>query len=170
MSPEQRTAKSREIEERLFALPDFKLARSVMFFASFRSEVETGLMIMRALTYGKRVILPKVKGEELELLEIRDFEKDVSPGAWGISEPVAARPFSLREIDLIVVPGVAFDVRGTRIGYGAGFYDKLLHAYKKMTVALAFELQILPHIQADSHDVPVKKIVTEKRIIEINSK
>jgi 5-formyltetrahydrofolate cyclo-ligase len=165
MLPGQRTAKSREIGERLFALPEFKSARIVMFFASFRSEVETGLMIQRALISGKRVILPKVTGKDLALFEIRDFEKDVSPGAWGIPEPVASRPIDLAEIDLIIVPGVAFDDRGNRLGYGAGFYDKLLPAFTKTTVALAFELQIVPQIHADPHDVPVKKIVTEKSVI-----
>jgi 5-formyltetrahydrofolate cyclo-ligase len=168
MLPEQRTAKSREIGERLFAVPEFESARIVMFFVSFRSEVETGPMIRRALTSGKRVILPKVKGKDLALFEIRDFENDVSPGAWGIPEPVTSLPVDLAEIDLIVVPGVAFDGRGNRLGYGAGFYDRLLTAFTKTTVALAFESQIMPRIHADPHDVPVKKIVTEKRILETN--
>jgi len=170
MPPEQRAAKSREIGERLFALPEFKSARVAMFFASFRSEVDTGPMIRHALTSGKRVILPKVKGKDLALFEIRDFQKDVSPGAWGIPEPVASNPIDLAEIDLIVVPGVAFDGRGNRLGYGAGFYDRLLHAFTKAIVALAFENQIVPRIHADPHDVPMEKIVTEKRVIETNAK
>lgn len=160
--------KSRKIGELLFALPEFQSARIVMFFASFRSEVETGLMIRHALTSGKRVILPKVKGKDLALFEIRDFEKDVSPGTWGILEPVASRSIDLAEIDLIIVPGVAFDERGNRLGYGAGYYDRLLSTFTNATVALAFELQIVPQIHADPHDVPVKKIVTEKRILEKN--
>ena len=170
MPSEQRAAKSQEIEEGLFALPEFKSARIVMFFASFRSEVDTGPMIRHALTLGKRVILPKVKGKDLILFEIRDFEKDVSPGAWGIPEPVASIPIDLAEVDLIVVPGVAFDGRGNRLGYGAGFYDRLLRAFTKAIVALAFENQVVPRIHADPHDVPVKMIVTEKRVIATNSK
>ena len=170
MPPDERKAKSREIEERLFSLPEFRQAHTVMFFASFRSEVETHEMIRRALAEGKRVVLPKVKGGELGLFEIKDFDKEVSPGAWGIPEPHEFRPTKTDEVDLIVVPGAAFDAHGNRLGYGAGFYDKLLSTYKGMIGALAFELQIVPNIPADSHDVPVKKIVTEKRVIETNFK
>lgn len=164
--PGQRAAKSREIEERLISLPEFKSARTVLFFASFRSEVETIPMIRRALASGKRVVLPKVKGKELALFEIKDFDGDVSPGAWGIPEPRESSPFDLKDVDLIVTPGAAFDARGNRVGYGAGYYDKILSGYRGMTVALAFEEQIVPDVPADAHDVPVGKIVTEKRIIE----
>ena len=137
-----------------------------MFFAAFRSEVETGPMIRRALKSGKRVILPKVQGSELALFEITDFDKDVAPGAWDIPEPNEGRPVQLDEIDIIIVPGAAFDARGNRLGYGAGFYDQLLPAFKKTAVALAYELQIVPSVPADPHDVPVAKVVTEKRVIE----
>jgi len=169
LPPGQRTAKSREIEERLFSLAEFKSARIVLFFASFRSEVETGSMIRRALTFGKRVVLPKVKGAELALYEIANWDKDVSPGAWGIPEPYEDRQIGLDEIGLIMVPGAAFDEQGNRLGYGAGFYDKLLSSFTKTTVALAFEAQIVPRVPAELHDVPVKKIVTERRVIETNS-
>jgi 5-formyltetrahydrofolate cyclo-ligase len=168
--PEQRTAKSREIEERLFSLPEFKAAHVLMFFASFRSEVETGPMIRRALASGKRVILPKVRGKELALYEIHDFDRDVTPGAWGIPEPAAATTAQLGDIDLVIMPGAAFDERGNRVGYGAGFYDKLLPAFRKTTIALAFEAQIVPQVPADRHDVPVSMIVTEKRIITVQEK
>jgi len=165
MLPSQRSAKSREIEERLFSLPEIKSARTIMFFASFRSEVETVPMIRRVLDEGKRVILPKVKGKELELFEINDFDKNVSSGTWGILEPCETAPAKLDDLDVIIVPGAAFDEQGSRLGYGAGFYDKLLFEFKKPTIAIAFEQQIVPKVPADLHDVPVKKIVTEKRII-----
>ncbi len=168
--PAARESKSREIEERLFTLPEFRKAGVVMFFASFRSEVRTGPMIERALAEGKRVVLPKVLGRELGLYEISDYQRDVAPGAWGIPEPTGGRSVQLADIDLIVVPGAAFDESGNRIGYGAGFYDKLLPAFPGTTVALAFEVQIITDIPADRHDVPVKKIVTEKRAIEASSK
>lgn len=165
MASGQRTEKSREIEERLFSLPEFTSARVILFFASFQSEVDTVPMIRRALTFGKRVVLPKVKGAELVLHEIVDLDKDVSPGTWGIPEPHGSSPVMLEEIDLIIVPGAAYDEQGNRVGYGAGFYDKLLSEFKKMTVAVAFECQIVPNAPAEIHDIPVKKIVTEKRII-----
>jgi 5-formyltetrahydrofolate cyclo-ligase len=166
LTPGARREKSREIEQRLFGLPEFSSASIVMFYASFQSEVETHSMIRRALAEGKRVVLPRVKGKELELLEISNFDNDVSPGAWGIPEPDTGRPAPIGEIGLIVVPGAVFDERGNRVGYGAGFYDKLLPQYRGTTAALAFELQIVPQVPVDAHDVPMKKIVTEKRIIE----
>jgi 5-formyltetrahydrofolate cyclo-ligase len=169
LPPGERTAKSRAIEERLFALSEFISAQVILFFASFRSEVDTGPMIRRALAFGKRVVLPKVKGTELVLHEIADPERDVSPGAWGIPEPHGPRPVMLEEIDLVIVPGAAFDEQGNRVGYGAGFYDKLLPAFKKMTVALAFEAQIVPAVPAEVHDIPIKKIVTEQRVITARS-
>jgi len=165
LSPQEKTTKSREIEERLFSLPEFATARVIMFFASFRSEVETGRMIRRALHVGKRVVLPKVHGNELALYEINDFDSDVAPGAWGIPEPKALIPAALDEIDLMVIPGAAFDRQGNRLGYGAGFYDRLLFSFRKPTVALAFEAQIVHEVPADNYDVPVQKIVTEKRVI-----
>lgn len=151
--------------ERLFLLPEFIASSRIMFFASFRSEVDTLPMIQRALAEGKRVVLPKVQGEGLALFEIRDFETDVSPGTWGIPEPCEKRPVMLDAVDLVLVPGLAFDEYGNRLGYGAGFYDKLLAVCSKTTVALAFEVQMISAVPAALHDIPVKKIVTEKRVI-----
>ncbi len=136
-----------------------------MFFASFRSEVETEPMILRALRAGKRVVLPKVTGKELALYEIGDFGADMERGAWGIPEPKTFAPAKLDEIDLIIMPGAAFDEQGNRLGYGAGFYDKLLSAFKRTAVALAFEAQIVSNVPVAPHDIPVGKIVTEKRVI-----
>jgi 5-formyltetrahydrofolate cyclo-ligase len=166
LSPEERKAKSREIEKNLFRLPGFQAARRVMFYASFRSEVETHEMIRRAIDQGKRVVLPKVKGKDLALFEIRDFDRDVKAGKWDIPEPTGGKAVNPERIDFIVVPGAVFDERGNRLGYGAGFYDKLLKGYKGATAALAFELQIVPDVPAQPHDVPVQRIVTEKRVIE----
>jgi 5-formyltetrahydrofolate cyclo-ligase len=165
LSPEIRRTKSREIGSRLSQLPEYRAASVILFFASFRSEVDTVPMIRQALAMGKRAVLPKVKGKELALFEIRDFDADVSAGAWGILEPHEKNPVALDSMDLIIVPGLAFDERGNRLGYGAGFYDKLLAAFTKTTMALAFEVQVVPNVPAAAHDVPIQKIVTEKRII-----
>jgi 5-formyltetrahydrofolate cyclo-ligase len=170
LSPDERKKKSSEIEERLFSLPEFRNARTVLFFASFRSEVETLPMVRRALADGKRVVLPKVRGSELELFEVHDVERDIAPGAWGIPEPRESRTARVEDIDLIVVPGAAFDDQGNRIGYGAGFYDKLLPLYRGRTVALAFELQMVSTVPAVSHDIPVQKIITEKRVIDASDR
>ncbi len=165
LSAEQRTSKSREIEKRLISLPEFNASQAVLFFAAFKSEVDTAPMIRNALASGKRVILPKVAGKELSLFEIKDFDRDVSLGSWNIPEPHEAMPARMAEVDLVVVPGVAFDEQCNRIGYGAGFYDKLLASFRGSTVAIAFEVQIVHSVPIDSHDIPVQKIVTEKRVI-----
>lgn len=170
LSPGERKAKSRRIEERLFSLPEFRDARAVLFYASFRSEVETWDMIRRALKSGKRVFLPRVKGKGLAIFEIKDFDRDVEPGAWGIPEPKNGRSSRIEEIDVAIVPGAVFDEKGNRLGYGAGYYDRLLTGYNGETIGLAFELQIVPDVPSGLHDVPVKKIVTEKRVIETSSK
>ena len=169
LSPEVRESKSSEIEKRLCSLPEFRSASVVMFFASIRSEVNTLPMIRHALVAGKRVILPKVKGRDLALFEVRDFEKDTVPSAWKIPEPREAMPATIHEVDLMIVPGLAFDEKGRRLGYGAGFYDRILPHYHKETIALAFEIQIVPEVPVTALDIPVQKIVTEKRIIETNS-
>ena len=165
LSPREQRTKSADIERTLFSLPEFRAAPRVLFFASFQSEVDTHHMIRRSLAEGKHVVLPKVRGKELDLIEIASFDRDVAPGAWGIPEPETGTPVTLKDIDLIIVPGSVFDERGNRVGYGGGFYDRLLPAYHGPTVALAFELQIVAAVPADPHDVPVRKIVTEKRII-----
>ncbi len=167
LSPQVRDVASREIEKRLFLLPEFRAARTVMFFASFRSEVDTLPMIRETLKAGKRVILPKVTGKELALFEIGDLETDTVPGAWGIPEPIERRPASVDDVDLMIVPGLAFDGKGNRLGYGAGFYDRILPGCRKATVALAFEVQIVSEVPVTALDIPVQKIVTEKRTIEV---
>jgi 5-formyltetrahydrofolate cyclo-ligase len=169
LTPEERLTKSREIENRLFRLPEFIGSSVIMFFASFRSEVDTVPMMRRALAEGKRVVLPKVQGKHLALFEIRDFDKDISSGTWGIPEPHENNCIALDAVDLMIVPGLAFDERGNRLGYGAGFYDRLLASFTKMTVALAFEVQMVSKVPAAQHDIAIKKIMTEKRVIENNN-
>jgi 5-formyltetrahydrofolate cyclo-ligase len=165
LTPEERSFKSAEIESRLFHLPEFRAAGVIMFFASFRSEVDTLPMIRHALASGKRIVLPKVRGRDLALYEIKDFDKDTAPGAWEIPEPGESLPAKIQDVDLMVLPGLAFDVNGNRLGYGGGYYDRMLPRFEKEVVALAFELQIVPGVPVSAFDIPVKKIVTEKRII-----
>jgi 5-formyltetrahydrofolate cyclo-ligase len=169
LTPEERLTKSREIENRLFRLPEFIGSSVIMFFASFRSEVDTVPMMRRALAEGKRVVLPKIQGKNLVLFEIRDFDKDISSGTWGIPEPHENNRIALDAVDLMIVPGLAFDERGNRLGYGAGFYDRLLASFTKTTVALAFEVQMVSEVPAAKHDIAIKKIMTEKRVIENNN-
>ncbi len=156
--------KSKQIKSKLFSLPEFKKAKTVMLFASFGTEVFTHDMIKEALKH-KQVAVPVVKGDNLIASKIIDFNDLNKKSKFGILEPSKIKEVDINEIDLVIVPGVAFDCAGYRIGYGKGYYDKFLNDFEKEKVALAFELQIQKELPNEDHDVVVDKIVTEKRII-----
>ena len=170
LDPEERAAKSLLIKSNLFALPEIMSASSLIFYVSFRSEVQTEPMIRHALSLGKQVIVPitDLKNKRLQLSQIKDLDEDLVPGTWGISEPKPGkvRPVAHRDIDVVVTPGLAFSEKGWRIGYGGGFYDRLLRESQKKAYALSFEMQMLPEVPfIAGQDVRVNYIVTEKKII-----
>jgi len=170
LDPQEKVSHSLLIKESLFRLPQFLAARSVMFYVSFRSEVETHAMIREALASGKTVVVPvtDMQNKRLALSRLEDFDKDLAPGIWGIPEPPQEkiRPVAYHDIDLVIAPGAAFSANGNRIGYGGGFYDRLLRESGKKACALAFEMQILSDIPNNpGQDVPVDYILTETRVI-----
>lgn len=170
LDPQERASHSLLIKESLFKLPQFLAARTVMFYVSFRSEVETHDMIREALASGKAVVVPvtDMKNKRLALSRLEDFDRDLAPGIWGIPEPLQEkiRPIPYHDIDLVIAPGAAFSANGNRIGYGGGFYDRLLRESGKKACALAFEMQILSDIPNNpEQDVPVDYILTENRVI-----
>ncbi len=177
IAEENKKIKNSAIRKRLFSLQYFKEAKTILFYASFRSEAETLKAIKNTLKLKKRVALPVVDTDhkQLKLYEVHDIS-ELSPGYMGIPEPVAARTLnmSLNEIDIEIIPGIGFDLKGNRLGYGAGYYDKLLsHKSKRLsktggritTIALAFEEQIAEKIPSEPHDIRVDLIVTDKRLI-----
>ncbi len=165
--------KSRLIKEKLFSLPEFKSAHTVAFYADLKEskEVETGEMIKESLEMGKRVLIPitDLIGKKLVFSEIRKLE-DLSPGTFDILEPIPElrKILPYEAIRLIVVPGVAFDLHGHRIGYGLGFYDRCLSKLTRYVtkIGLAFELQIVDKLPREDHDIKLNKVITEERIIE----
>jgi len=184
--------KDAAIRQRIIQLPEFTDAKTILFYASFRSEADTIEMIKISLSHGKQVILPKVDKENKRLLlyEIKDINELVQ-GYMDILEPSVSeeRLTGLADIDLIIIPGSAFDVSGSRLGYGAGFYDRLLAGINPVRnfvsngaeqrglisngvknkipiIAPAYEEQIMKNIPSEPHDVKVDKIVTDKRVIE----
>jgi 5-formyltetrahydrofolate cyclo-ligase len=167
--------KSERIRERLFRTRDFQDAKRILFYVSRGKEVATHKMIREALKLGKVIAVPIVKPDEglLLLSEIRDFDKELEPGYLGILEPKECftRPIELQDIDLVLVPGIAFDEFGSRLGYGGGYYDRLLRGRRKGTglFGLAFEVQITSHIPLDSIDLRVEGIITEDRIIRVKA-
>ncbi|NLZ39330.1 MAG: 5-formyltetrahydrofolate cyclo-ligase [Firmicutes bacterium] len=165
-------AHSESIKEKLFSLPEYQAAQTIMFFLNFGKEVMTLKMLPQALKQGKRVVVPKTvpKEKRMILSEIYDIEKDLAPGLWQIPEPKedSLRPVAPQEIDFVVVPGVAFDLSGNRLGYGGGYYDRFFPQLRPGVplVALTFELQLVEQVPVDSWDRQVDLIITEKRIID----
>jgi len=168
-----RAQKDLHIRGTLFSLPEFLSAKIVLFYASFRSEVETLSLIRESLAMGKKVLLPKVDraNHALTLYEIKDL-KELAPGYMGIPEPDLAdeRLVGIGDIDIAVIPGAGFDLSGNRLGYGAGYYDGLLSRGSRRIpiIALAYEEQLVDSIPAEKHDVRVTIIVTDKRVIRIS--
>ena len=164
-----RDAKDKSIRNRLLALPEFITARTVLFYASFKSEVDTFDLLKKSILNKKTVVLPKVdlRTGGLELYAIRSTD-DLAPGYFGIPEPPAieGRHIKVSGIDLLIIPGVAFDLNCNRLGYGKGFYDKLLSQKTAPAVALAYEEQVMKDIPAYAHDIKMDKIITDKKIIQ----
>ena len=166
-SAEERREKSERIKEKLFTFFEFKTAKVILLYAAKGSEVETEEMIEEALSSGKKVGLPLTKGKGLLFSQIFSYE-ELSPSTLGILEPKKERPIPLDKVDLVVIPGIAFDAKGNRIGFGRGFYDRFLSRIPKriLKIGLAFELQVVETIPEGLTDIPVDKIITEKRIID----
>lgn len=160
------------IKEKLFSIYEFMDAGKILFYASFRSEVNTLTMIQESLRMGKKVVLPKVDKENhmLRLYEIKDLT-ELTAGYMGIPEPSLQNEMivDLDAIDLVIIPGAAFDYSGNRLGYGAGYYDILLSKRKKKIpiIALAYEEQLVDSIPSEKHDVRVDMVITDKRVIKI---
>jgi 5-formyltetrahydrofolate cyclo-ligase len=171
LSPEAITARSEVVLDRLWSLPEFKAANTVFFFVSFRSEVDTVPMIKRALAEGKRVCLPYtiVDNREMVASQVLDFDHDLELGNYDIMEPREEfiRPVLPEEIDVIIMPGVAFDDEGRRLGYGGGYYDRFLDHCEPhcLRIALCFDLQVVEDVPCADHDHRIHIIVTDQRII-----
>ncbi len=167
-----RATASASIAASISTREDFALSRNVLLTLPFGSEWDTQALLVAALAHAKTVALPRVNlaTRMLDLYAITRLEHDVMPGYRGIPEPCAhCAPLDVATIDWVLVPGVAFDSDGHRIGYGGGYYDRLLPLLRvdAHRVAGAFELQLVERVPAASHDVTVEAIVTETRSISI---
>jgi len=170
LSESELLEKSKQIKKRLYKMREFRQASMILFYVSYDNEVYTHDMIKEYLSKGKNVVVP-ISDKESRRLILSKFDNwdDLDIGAYGILEPKKDRikEVSLDSIDTIIVPGVAFDKRGYRIGHGLGYYDGLLKNSKRaLHIGLAFEFQMVDKVPKDEHDIPVDKIVTEKRIID----
>ena len=158
------------ILQRIIMLPEFSAAKTILFYASFRSEADTMDMIKLSLHLGKLAVLPRVCKKEhiLKLYEIKNMD-ELARGYMWILEPSVdeARLRKLPDIDLVIIPGAAYDTQGNRLGYGAAYYDKLLAGMERKipVIAPAYEEQIAEKIPAEPHDIKIDMIVTDKRVI-----
>jgi 5-formyltetrahydrofolate cyclo-ligase len=167
----EKDAVSERIVRRFMDLPEYEKAGTVMFYVDVRDEVRTRQALPEALASGKRIVVPYCLDGELELFWLENMD-ELELGMYRILEPkvelrdVASKRLTPTDLDLVMVPGVAFDRNGGRTGHGKGYYDKLLqHARKDAPlVALSFECQLFEEIPAESHDIFMDKVVTEDSV------
>lgn len=172
LSPGLRVTHDAAITARLLQLPEYRDARTVLGYMNFGSEYASERWVTQALAEGKRLALPKVNHHtnQLDLYLVNDLETQLESGLWGIREPVVERCERLtgiNEVEFALLPGVGFTRRGERLGYGGGYYDKLLahFTHRPALVAAAYALQIVAWLPQEATDVSVARIVTETETI-----
>jgi 5-formyltetrahydrofolate cyclo-ligase len=170
LDPAASAAASAAITDRVRALASFERARCILLTLPFRSEWDTRALLAAALAAGKTVALPRVNGASrmLDLYATQDIRRDTAPGYRGIPEPLPDLPrVDIAAVDWVLVPGVAFDLRGRRLGYGGGYYDRLLALFDAAVprIAGAFDLQVVAEVPAAPHDLVVDAIATQSRLL-----
>ena len=169
--PEQISAKSHQIHTKLWQLIDEEQFDAIMYYVAFGSEVRTQESIAVALERGKIVLVPLCctdGSRELTPCRLLDYAAELEENRFGILEPKPefCRPFAPEDIDLVLVPALAYDETGYRVGYGAGYYDRFLtKCSNALFVGLAYEIQIIESTFPSEWDIPVHKVITECRII-----
>ena len=155
-------SRSAALAEKLYATPQYRQARSLYAYLAFNQEVRTDPIIERAWADGKRVAVPKVIGDEMRFIWLDSFDQ-LGEGYFGIAEPIEDGPVADDETALILMPGLAFDTEGRRIGYGGGFYDRWLEAHPgHPLLALCYDFQLLPRLDVEEHDIPVDIVLTDR--------
>lgn len=160
LAPSDRAASSARICDRLLELPEVQGATTAMVFWSFGSEVDTGPILERLQERGVQVALPRIEGDDIVPVRFRRGDR-LTETAFGAREPTAGQVLAAPDVDVVVVPGVAFDRQGHRLGYGRGFYDRFLRSAAAFRVAIGFGLQLVDDVPHGRGDVPMDAIVTE---------
>lgn len=159
MTPEEIEERSRELGRKFAATEAYRKAKTIYGYMPYNQEVRTVPMLEQALRDGKKVAVPKCYGDEMKFIYLDDLTK-VAKGYAGIPEPIADEPVAHDETALVLMPGLAFDPQGRRIGYGGGFYDKFLSREPNHpTLALCYDFQMLPHLDTEEHDIPVDTVL-----------
>ena len=172
MTSAEAESKSKAIAANLMKMKEYKEAAVVLFYAAKGNEARTENLIKAAIASGKRALLPvtDMMKKEIVVAEIKDYDADLMNGPFGILEPKRKIAVDEKGIDVVVVPGVAFDLACHRLGYGHGYYDKLLHrlATKNQgiaTIGLSYDFQVVEKLPAEGHDHKLDRIVTESQVI-----
>jgi 5-formyltetrahydrofolate cyclo-ligase len=169
LTPEERAVQSRRAWELLNRQAIWKKAQSILFYAPLPEEPDLWPLLTASLAAGRTVALPRfdAKTGQYVARRVQDPAKDIQTGRFGIREPTdGCAPIPLNRLDFLLVPGVAFDLRGRRLGRGKGFYDQLLALVRGTTCGIAFEEQIVEEIPVEPHDVLLNCILTPTRWIE----
>lgn len=169
LGPEGLKAKSEALERKFIESPEFEAADSMLIYVAMNSEPETRKIISEALKRGKAVYAPKVEGEFICVCRLHSLAH-LSPGKFGIHEPPGEAKCELRQFDAVVIPGLAFDLRGGRLGRGGGFYDRLLSSMSGDFIGFCFDEQVVDEVPKMEHDIHVHKIFTDARVIECREK
>ena len=159
---EERQKQSRIIKKKLFRLAEFKKAKRIMFYMADEREVDTQAMITEARKKGKIVTVPVCDINKKRIIPCKIGVKErFQKGPYGIKEPCTKRPLAVKDIDLVIVPGVAFDRQGNRLGRGKGYYDSFLKLINQsaVSIGLAFRSQILPSLPHTHRDVAIDKVL-----------
>ena len=159
MTEEQIVCKSEALGRQFLESEEYRAARSIYGYLPYNQEVRTVAMLEQALRDGKRVAVPKCYGDEMRFIWMEDLSL-VEKGYANIPEPIADGPVADDETALVLMPGLAFDPQGHRIGYGGGFYDKFLAKEPNHpTLALCYDFQMLPALETEDHDIPVDYVI-----------
>lgn len=160
--------KSHETAQRLLLLPEYRQAKTILIYIPTKSEINTLPIIKSSWQQQKRIAIPVCQADRTLLISELNCFNDLEKGKYNILEPVKDKiiPIDPGEIDLAIIPGLAFDQQGTRLGYGGGYFDRFLKTLRNNCpiLALCYEFQIIKHIPSEIHDVPVNMILTEERI------
>ena len=170
ISMSQREAASRNLCELLETRREWKEARCVLLFAPLADEPDVWPMLEKGISEGKVMVLPRfqVAGDRYIVSRIQEPSRELMSGKFGIREPVEeCEEVALKRLDLILAPGVAFDLRGRRLGRGKGIYDRLLATASGTSCGVAFDEQIVGEIPVAEHDIHVNRILTPTRWIEL---
>ncbi len=168
MTQEEVISKSKAVTEKFLNSEWFKNSNTIMSYISIKNEIDLQEINETIIKLGKTLVLPVIdnNGENMKSVKVDTLE-NLKEKKFGVMEPDFGEEIKYNEIDLVIVPGVAFDINGNRIGFGKGYYDRFLRGYNGKTIVLAYDFQVVENIETEEHDEKVEEIITELRDIKI---